>query len=44
MNHYTDESGFTGVLPDGSETHDEDEFYDEWAEYQEGSPELEEDF
>lgn len=46
MNYGVDDDGvFTGELPDGDITHDEDEFFDAWAdEHQDQFPEPEEDF
>jgi len=45
MNYGVDEDGvFTGELPDGDITHDEDEFFDAWAEDSDMSYEKEEDW
>lgn len=44
MNYGVDDNGiFTGELPDGDITHDEDEFFDAWAEEYHPFPEVEED-
>ena len=31
LNYEKTDEGFTGEMPDGTITHDEDEFYDAWA-------------
>ena len=44
MNYEIVDNVFTGELPDGDLTHDEDEFFDAWAEEYDIFPEFEEDW
>ena len=45
LNYGTDDDGlFTGELPDGDITHDEDEFFDAWSEEDIAFPYYEEDW
>ncbi len=44
MNYEIVDSIFTGELPDGELTHDEDEFFDEWGDEFDEIQECEEDW
>lgn len=44
MNYEVVDGVFVGVLPDGDATHDEDEFFDAWAEEFDDFRECEEDW
>ena len=44
MNYDVVDGVFIGEMPDGDLTHDEDEFFDAWAEEHDEFPEMEEDW
>lgn len=44
MNYTIEDDVFTGLMPNGDITHNEDEFFDTWSEEFDQFPEAEEDW